>query len=58
MTSTRNALLVRDDATIESIFRENNRFHDTFDQLTGLISGAILEECHLSSNHHVRQFRI
>jgi hypothetical protein len=26
MTFTRNALLVRDDATIESIFRENNRF--------------------------------
>ena len=33
MTFTRNALLVRDDATIESIFRENNRFHDTFDRL-------------------------
>jgi signal transduction histidine kinase len=33
MTFTRNALLVRDDATIESIFRENNRFHDTFNRL-------------------------
>ena len=33
MTFTRNALLVRDDATIESIFRENNRFRDTFDRL-------------------------
>ena len=33
ITFTRNALLVRDDATIESIFRENNRFRDTFDRL-------------------------
>jgi len=33
MTFTRNALLVRDDATIESIFRENNRLHDTFNRL-------------------------
>ena len=33
MTFTRNALLLRDDATIESIFRENNRFRDTFDRL-------------------------
>jgi len=33
MTFTRNALLVRDDATIESIFRESNRFRDTFDRL-------------------------
>jgi signal transduction histidine kinase len=33
MTFTRNALLVRDDATIESIFRENNRFRGTFDRL-------------------------
>jgi signal transduction histidine kinase len=33
MDFTRNALLVRDDATIESMFRENNRFHDTFNRL-------------------------
>ena len=33
MTFTRNALLLRDDATIESMFRENNRFRDTFDRL-------------------------
>ena len=33
MNFTRNALLLRDDATIESIFRENNRFRDTFDRL-------------------------
>jgi signal transduction histidine kinase len=33
MTFTRNALLLRDDATIESIFRESNRFRDTFDRL-------------------------
>ena len=33
MTFMRNALLVRDDATIESMFRENNRFHDTFNRL-------------------------
>ena len=29
MNFTRNALLLRDDATIESMFRENNRFRDT-----------------------------
>jgi signal transduction histidine kinase len=33
MTFTKNALLVGDDATIESMFRENNRFHGTFDRL-------------------------
>jgi signal transduction histidine kinase len=33
MSFTRNALLLRDDATIESMFRENNRFHDTFNRL-------------------------
>jgi signal transduction histidine kinase len=33
MNFTRNALLLRDDATIESIFRENNRFNDTFNRL-------------------------
>jgi signal transduction histidine kinase len=33
MNYTRNALLLRDDATIESMFRENNRFHATFDRL-------------------------
>ena len=33
MTFTQNALALRDDATIESIFRENNRFRDTFDRL-------------------------
>jgi signal transduction histidine kinase len=33
MTFTRNALLVGDDATIESIFRENKRFQDTFNRL-------------------------
>ena len=33
MTFMRNALLVRDDATIQSMFRENNRFHDTFNRL-------------------------
>jgi signal transduction histidine kinase len=33
MNFTRNALLLRDDATIESMFRENNRFHDTFNLL-------------------------
>ncbi len=33
MNFTRNALLLRDDATIESMFRENNRFHDTFNRL-------------------------
>src|SRR5688572_12954339 len=38
MTFTRNALLVGDDATIESIFRENNRFHDTFNRLEGAAS--------------------
>jgi signal transduction histidine kinase len=35
MNFTRNALLLRDDATIESILRENNRFHDTFRRLEG-----------------------
>ena len=33
MSSMRNALALRDDASIESIFRENNRFYDTFDRL-------------------------
>ena len=33
MNFTRNALLLRDDATIESVFRENNRFRDTFERL-------------------------
>jgi signal transduction histidine kinase len=33
MNFTRNALLLRDDATIEGMFRENNRFRDTFDRL-------------------------
>jgi signal transduction histidine kinase len=33
MNFTRNALLLRDDATIETMFRENNRFNDTFNQL-------------------------
>jgi signal transduction histidine kinase len=33
MSFTRNALLLRDDATIESMFRENNRFYDTFNRL-------------------------
>jgi signal transduction histidine kinase len=33
MNFTRNALLLRDDATIESMFRENNRFQATFDRL-------------------------
>jgi signal transduction histidine kinase len=35
MNFTRNALLMRDDATIQSIFRENTRFHDTFNRLEG-----------------------
>ncbi|HEY7433905.1 MAG TPA: ATP-binding protein [Methylomirabilota bacterium] len=33
MNFTRNALLLRDDATIQSVFRENNRFRDTFERL-------------------------
>jgi CHASE3 domain sensor protein len=33
MSFTRSALLVGDHATIQSIFRENNRFRDTFDRL-------------------------
>jgi signal transduction histidine kinase len=33
MNFTRNALLLRDDATIESMFRENDRFQATFDRL-------------------------
>jgi signal transduction histidine kinase len=33
MSFTRNALLLRDDATIESMFRENNRFQQTFSRL-------------------------
>jgi signal transduction histidine kinase len=33
MNFTRNALALRDDATIESIFSENKRFHDTFERL-------------------------
>jgi signal transduction histidine kinase len=33
MSFMRNALLLRDDATIQSMFRENNRFRDTFDRL-------------------------
>jgi signal transduction histidine kinase len=35
MNFMRNALALRDDASIESIFRENNRFHDTFNRLEG-----------------------
>jgi signal transduction histidine kinase len=38
MNFTRNALLLRDDATIESVFRENNRFRDTFDRLEAAAS--------------------
>src|SRR5262245_49676764 len=37
MNFTRNALLVRDDATIESVFRENNRFLDTFNRLEAAV---------------------
>ena len=33
MNFMRHALLLRDDATIQSMFRENNRFRDTFDRL-------------------------
>ena len=33
MNFTRNALLLKDDSTIESMFRENNRFQDTFNRL-------------------------
>jgi signal transduction histidine kinase len=33
MSFTRNALLLRDDATIQSMFRENNTFRDTFERL-------------------------
>src|SRR6266545_6933213 len=33
MNFTRNALLLRDDATIQSMFRENNSFRDTFERL-------------------------
>ena len=33
MTFMRNALLLRDDATIESLFRESNRFREIFDRL-------------------------
>src|SRR5262249_46346998 len=33
MNFTRNALLVRDDATIQTMFRENNRFNETFNRL-------------------------
>ena len=33
MNFMRNALALRDDASIESVFRENNRFNDTFDRL-------------------------
>jgi signal transduction histidine kinase len=35
MNSTRNALLLRDDATIEGILREKNRFDDTLARLEG-----------------------
>jgi signal transduction histidine kinase len=35
MNFTRNALLLRDDATIESILRERNRFDDTLVRLEG-----------------------
>ncbi len=35
MNFTRNALLLRDDATIESILREKNRFDDTLAHLEG-----------------------
>ena len=38
MTFMRNALLLRDDATIESMFRENNRFQETFDRLEAAAS--------------------
>ena len=33
MSFTRNALLLRDDATIQSVFRENRRFDETFSRL-------------------------
>jgi signal transduction histidine kinase len=33
MSFTRNALLLRDDATIQSVFQEGNRFRDAFDRL-------------------------
>jgi signal transduction histidine kinase len=33
MSFTRNALLLRDDATIQSMFRENNSFRETFERL-------------------------
>jgi signal transduction histidine kinase len=33
MNFMRNALALRDDASIEAIFRESNRFHDTFNRL-------------------------
>ena len=38
MNFMRNALLLRDDATIESMFRENNRFQETFDRLEAAAS--------------------
>ena len=38
MTFMRNALLLRDDATIVSMFRENNRFQETFDRLEAAAS--------------------
>ncbi len=43
MNYTRNALLLRDDATIESMFRENNRFRATFDRLEAGAQGDQLE---------------
>jgi signal transduction histidine kinase len=39
MSFMKNALLLRDDATIESMFRENNRFQGTFDLLEAGASG-------------------
>src|SRR6185312_7071388 len=41
MNFTRNALLLRDDATIQSMFRENNSFRDTFERLE---AGAGIEQ--------------
>ena len=41
MSFTRNALLLRDDATIQSMFRENNTFRETFERLE---SGAGREQ--------------
>jgi len=43
MNFTRNALILRDEATIESILRENNRFHDTLARLEGAARPGELE---------------